>query len=72
MAPLLSGYAEMVNGLVTFISSPEVTRDVKIYLITTSQAAASGDISVAEASRRLDTKDAASGEIFRKWATLGS
>ncbi|MCA8868886.1 MAG: hypothetical protein KDA67_09570 [Rhodobacteraceae bacterium] len=70
-APILNGYTAIINGMVTFITSPEYTLREKQLLIDTATAVAKGEIKAAEAARKLDSKNKESGRLLREWANFG-
>lgn len=70
-ANIVNGYTTIINGLVTFIASPEHSRKEKLLLI---EAAADVGLRKAlpeDAARRLDAESREGGRLLREWATLG-
>lgn len=72
IAPVLNGYTVLIDGIVTFIRSPDYSRETKEALINTARSVARGEVRAAEASRSLDRKSEAAGKILREWIVVGS
>ncbi len=72
MAPVLNGYVAMINGIVTFITAPENTREEKQALIDAAKSVASGKVKVTDAIQDLGGTSTKGGMLLRDWVTVGS
>jgi hypothetical protein len=72
MAPILNGYTAIINGMMTFILSPDHSRETKQALINAALSVAMGEVRADEATLALKSKSEVAGKLLREWIVVGS
>ncbi|MGM0743627.1 MAG: hypothetical protein ACQEVT_18920, partial [Pseudomonadota bacterium] len=70
-AEVVNGYTILINGMVTFIASPNYSLKEKELLIEAATEVGSGRVQPEYAAQRIEATSKEAGRLLREWGALG-